>query len=82
MTQVHVIVLPALMEVHVWFLALHSPVSVQLDSLEHFVKRPSVRIYMYKFSGQFYQTGIVRTCIQMYLRKFSSVVSLLSLCLY
>ena len=46
MTQIRVRVLPALMEVHVWFLALPSPASVQLDSLDNFVKQPSVRIYM------------------------------------
>ena len=46
MTHVHVWVLPASMEVHVWFWELRSPASVQLDSLDNFVKIPSIRIYM------------------------------------
>ena len=46
MKQVHVQILTAKMEVHVWFWELRSPASVQLDSLDNFVKRPSVRIYM------------------------------------
>ena len=47
MKQVHVQILTAKMEVHVWFWELRSPASVQLDSLDNFVKRLSVRIYMF-----------------------------------
>ena len=46
MTQVHVQILTAKMEVHVWFWELRSPASVQLDSLDNFVKPPVSIIYV------------------------------------
>ena len=72
MTQVHVRVWPASMEVHVWFWEVRSPASVQLDSLDNFVKQLSVRtLCVYKFSGQLYQICIIHVSRATDQSKFS-----------